>query len=83
MLPDRSIEAEDAFLLEMASAAPELVQEAISAALEQRRPQLAARLVGVLADDPLDGWTQRSGNELDSHPSAVARTPRRPQRLVL
>ena len=54
MLPERSIEAEDAFLLEMASAAPELVQEAISAALEQRRPQLAARLVGLLADDPLD-----------------------------
>lgn len=55
MLPDRSIEAEDAFLQEMATASPDSVQDAISAALEHRRPQLAARLVGLLEDDPLDG----------------------------
>ena len=54
MLPERSIAAEDAFLSEMGSASPELIQEAISAALEQRRPQLAARLVGLLDDDPLE-----------------------------
>ena len=55
MLPERSIEAEDVFLQEMATASPDSVQDAISAALEHRRPQLAARLVGLLEDDPLDG----------------------------
>ena len=49
MLPERSSEAEDAFLDEWrASEDTEGLIAAITAAVEGRRPQLAARLVGLL-----------------------------------
>jgi ParB-like chromosome segregation protein Spo0J len=54
MLPDRSTEAEDAYLAQMLSAEPESIQEAISEALKEKRPHLAARLVGLLKDEELD-----------------------------
>jgi hypothetical protein len=54
MLPDRSIDAEDAFLSQMLTADPETIQEAISEALSQKRPHLAARLVGLLDDEQLE-----------------------------
>ncbi len=54
MLPDRSTDAEDAFLRELAEKDSSYVQEALSAALEARRPRLAARLIGLLDDDDLD-----------------------------
>jgi hypothetical protein len=53
MLPERNTEDEDAFLLKMTSADSDLIQSAISLALAERRPRLAARLVGLLDDDQL------------------------------
>jgi hypothetical protein len=54
MLPERSTEAEDVFLRELADADSSLVQEALSEALDARRPHLAARLVGLLDDEDLE-----------------------------
>ena len=49
MLPDRSKEAEDAYLIGWQSSEDtDGLLEAITAAVEARRPQLAARLVGLL-----------------------------------
>ena len=54
MLPERTTEAEDTYLAQMLHADSEQVQEAISEALLERRPHLAARLVGLLKDEELD-----------------------------
>lgn len=52
MLPGRSRPEEDAFVSSLAQASDvDALQDAITEAMEQRRPQLAARLVGLL---PLD-----------------------------
>ena len=51
MLPARNIEAEDSFLQEVMGAHPSRIEEAVSLALAQKRPHLAARLVGLLEDD--------------------------------
>ena len=55
MLPERTIEAEDAFLQEMVSAAPDQILAAFSQAMEHTRPSLAARLLGLLDDDQIEG----------------------------
>lgn len=48
-LPDRSEEAEDAFVAQHAGADDvDALVDAISAAMDARRPRLAARLVGLL-----------------------------------
>ena len=50
-LPDRSFEAEDAFVEALAEAEdPEALTEAIEAAMRERRPRLAGRLVGLLEE---------------------------------
>ena len=51
MLPERSREAEDAFVQGfLQSDDVELLVEAIEHAMDDRRPRLAARLVGLLGD---------------------------------
>ncbi len=50
-LPPRSHEAEDAFVASFAdNEAPDALIEAIEAAMAERRPRLAARLVGLLGE---------------------------------
>ncbi len=51
-LPPRSHDAEDAFVAAFADRdrEPDALIEAIEAAMEARRPRLAARLVGLLGD---------------------------------
>ncbi len=48
--PPRPVE-EDAWLADLAQAHPEVVVEAVAEALAARRPQLAARAVGLLPED--------------------------------
>lgn len=51
-LPERSHEAEDAFVARFRDGQDEAgLEEAIAAAVEARRPLLAARLVGLLDDE--------------------------------
>lgn len=50
-LPDRSPDAEDLFVAQMSDGDdPEALVQAIEAAMADRRPRLAARLVGLLGD---------------------------------
>lgn len=55
-LPDRTPEAEDAFLAAWRDEPdPAVLPEVIGAALTHRRPQLAARLVSLLSDTDCEG----------------------------
>ena len=54
MLPERTIEAEDAFLQEMVSAGRDRLLAAFSQAMGQTRPTLAARLLGLLEDNQIE-----------------------------
>ncbi len=51
LLPERTAEAEEAFLHRFRQGEQDGLDEAVAAALESRRPQLAARLVGLLDHD--------------------------------
>jgi len=56
-LPGRGGAEEDAFVAELHEAPPEVIDAAVREAIRERRPRLAARLVGLLgdgvdADDP-------------------------------
>ena len=49
MLPERTAVAEDAFVAELSENDDlDVLEDAVTAALDARRPQLAARLVGLL-----------------------------------
>lgn len=59
-LPGRGREAEDAFVAAAAAADPEQLLAWVGEALDARRPQLAARLVGLIPDEV------EAGPELDA-----------------
>lgn len=55
-LPDRTPEAEDAFVASWRDDPdPAVLPQVVGAALHHRRPQLAARLVSLLHDDACEG----------------------------
>ena len=51
MLPERTADAEDVYVAQLSAADDvEQLKDAVTAALDARRPRLAARLVGLLDD---------------------------------
>lgn len=71
-LPDRSLEAEDAYVGEWAARSDrDGLFEAIEAAMADHRPRLAARLVNLLDDD------------VDIEPGSPIERARRAARMVL
>ncbi len=68
-LPPRDPAAEDAWIQGLADASPEALIAAVRAAVEARRPVLAARVVGLLdpdaaADDPAVARARRAAELL-------------------
>jgi hypothetical protein len=60
-LPPRGAAEEDAFVWHLLDGAPpEVVADLVGQALEAHRPQLAARLVGLLGDDLQDPDLERA-----------------------